>query len=162
MLYFFARHCFGHESYQYGENIVHGPFNNPIIKDSKIYFSKSQDSNYPVYLVLEKRDATPLVVDQYPISGSNPHIVSAFFFPVKEEDNLFVILRWELNNRGLGTYGNLYEIHAYHYIDGKLSINKLITSNPDMNGMDGYIEGVQSIFKLKTASDVKAYIKKNL
>lgn len=45
---------------------------------------------------------------------------------------------------------------------GTLSINRLITSNSDMTGLDGYIEGVQSTFKLKTASDVKAYIKKNL
>ncbi|WP_282342493.1 MULTISPECIES: hypothetical protein [Pseudomonas] len=155
---------YGQNTYKQDKSIVHGPFRNPIIENSNIYFSKSQETNYPLYLILENTGAhdNGLVIDKYETSGSDPHIESAFFFPIKKENNLLVIVSWEINSRGLGTYGILYQVYAYKKNNNSLVSNRIISSDSHMTGMEGYIEGVESTFKLKTASDVKAYIKKNL
>ncbi len=75
--------------------------------------------------------------------------------------NLFVIVRWGLRHSGLGTYGDLYQVYAYESDkNGSLAENKNITENSDMTGVEGYVEHQASTFRLKTALDVKNFIRR--
>lgn len=153
-------------SYNYKNNIAHGPFKNKIYKNSEIYFSKSKDENHPIYMIMETNNPSTInsetIIDKYEIAGSPPHIDSFFFYKIKEKTNAIVIVSWEINSRGIGTYGKLYQIFSYENKDGKLTSNNTINLDPRMSGLDGYQDGDKSEFKLKTANDVKIFINKNL
>ncbi|MEG7363464.1 hypothetical protein [Pseudomonas citronellolis] len=153
------------DDYNYSAHIVHGPFSTKIYKNSKIYFSNSQEKNYPIYFLLDRKlaqESEIKIIDKYEVSGSSPKIETVFFYPIKKEENIIVLVSWEINNRGLGTYGTLYQLYLYKDQGGHLVRNEELMKNKEISGMDGYQEGNEISFKLKTASDIKKYIRERL
>ncbi|MNZ94391.1 hypothetical protein D3C78_1134970 [compost metagenome] len=145
---------------------MHGPFKNKIHQNSEIYFSKSQDENHPLYMIMETNNPntikTEIIIDKYDVAGSPPHVESLFFYKIKENINAISIISWEINSRGIGTYGKLYQIFSYKNKDGELTSNNTINLDSRMSGLDGHQDGEKSEFKLKTANDVKKFINENL
>ncbi len=57
---------------------------------------------------------------------------------------MFVLASWEITNRGIGTYGALYQVYAYKKDkNDKLIRNEIITLDDNLLGMEGYQEGGQ-------------------
>jgi hypothetical protein len=145
---------------------VHGPFKNQLIRNSEIYFSESQEEYYPIYMIASIKNneqcEKEIVIDKYDYAGGPPTIESLFFYEIEQKTNAIVIVSWNINSRGLGTYGKGYQVYAYENRKNGLTGNDLINRNPDTSGMEGYQEGNPVHFKLKTAKDFKAYIDRNL
>jgi len=89
-----------------------------------------------------------------------PNVDSLFFMDLKGKSNIFTIVHWDVNSRGIGTYGKYYQVYAYTKDgSGRLIENKRVVDNSAMTGMDGYQEGEESIFLYKTAGAVKSFFK---
>ncbi|MCO7558069.1 hypothetical protein [Metapseudomonas otitidis] len=150
----------------YSDSIVHGPFKNQLIKNSEIYFSESQEKHFPIYMIASvkknEKCEKEAIIDKYDYAGGPPIIESLFFYKIEQKTNAIVIVSWNINSRGLGTYGKGYQVYAYENGKHGLTGNDLINRNPDTSGMEGYQEGNPVHFKLKTAKDVKTYIDGNL
>ncbi|CAM2170688.1 hypothetical protein BLAT2472_230004 [Burkholderia latens] len=87
-----------------------------------------------------------------------PTVESIFYMRLRGRINVFSIVAWDINNRGDGTYGQLYQVYAYHFDEnGVLVENKRVSRDDLMSGVDGYVEGRESQFRYKTAADVKRY-----
>lgn len=142
----------------YGREMVSGPFPAKVMSGADIFFSKSHDEKYPVYFMLRKESGESEVIDRYEVSGSDPNIESVFFYPIKGEKNIMVLVSWEVNSRGLGTYGKLYQVYAYKQQDGVIVENSLISKDGNMSGLDGYQEGREVSFSLKSAAAIRKYI----
>lgn len=96
----------------------------------------------------------------YSIEGGAPNVDSLFFMDLEGKTNLFTIVHWDVNSRGIGTYGKYYQVYAYVTDDqGKLIENKSVIDNSAMTGMDGYQEGEESSFPYKTAGTVRSFFK---
>lgn len=151
---------------KYRNNIVHEPFKNQLNNDSEIYFSDSKVPNEPIYLITSKmkfgKCEKETIIDRYYIAGSPPSVETLFFHNIHNKKNAITIISWEINSRGIGTYGKLYQIFAYKKTKSGLIANKEIELNPNMSGLDGYQEGEQTYFKLKTAGDIKKYLDQHL
>jgi hypothetical protein len=94
----------------------------------------------------------------YSIEGGAPNVDSLFFMNFKGEQNIFTIVHWDVNSRGIGTYGRYYQVYAYTKDEvGRLVENKSVVDNSAMTGMDGYQEGEESTFPYKTAGAVKSF-----
>ncbi|WP_416050826.1 hypothetical protein [Cupriavidus basilensis] len=134
------------------------------IKKGALVAVQAGDDDYPVILVLYKSEngfCREELVAKYSIEGAAPRVDSLFFGRIKGVVNLFVIVRWGLRHSGLGTYGDLYQVYAYESDkNGSLAENKNITENSDMTGVEGYVEHQASTFRLKTALDVKNFIRR--
>ncbi|WMR32244.1 hypothetical protein [Metapseudomonas otitidis] len=150
----------------YSDSIVHGPFKNQLIRNSEIYFSESQEEHYPIYMIASIKNngqcEKEIVIDKYDYAGGPPIIESLFFYKIGHKINAIAIISWNINSRGLGTYGKGYQVYAYENGKHGLIGNDLINRNPDTSGMEGYQEGKPVHFKLKTAEDVKTYIDRHL
>jgi hypothetical protein len=97
---------------------------------------------------------------KYSIEGGVPNVDSLFFMDLKGKSNIFTIVHWDVNSRGIGTYGKYYQVYAYTKDgSGRLIENKRVVDNSAMTGMDGYQEGEESIFLYKTAGAVKSFFK---
>lgn len=97
---------------------------------------------------------------KYSIEGGVPNLDSLFFLNLKGKPNIFTIVHWDVNSRGIGTYGKYYQIYAYVADEqGRLVENRSVVDNGEMTGMDGYQEGVESSFPYKTAGAVKSFFK---
>lgn len=98
----------------------------------------------------------------YSIEGGAPNVDSLFFMDLEGKTNIFTIVHWDVNSRGIGTYGKYYQVYAYVTDDqGKLIENKSVVDNSAMTGMDGYQEGEESSFPYKTAGTVRSFFKCN-
>lgn len=123
------------------------------------------DEAYPINLVLYRPDGSRcrrIVVAKYPREGSDPVVDSLFFFKINGQMNLLSIVHWDVNSRGLGTYGRFYQVYAYKN-DDKLDMlfeNNVIESNSMLRGMDGYEDGKSIVFAYKTADSVKRFLRK--
>lgn len=148
------------EGYEYGGSILHGPFPATIIDSSSIFFAASNDENYPVYFLLKKDRAKSVeILDKYSVSGSVPAIETVLFYPIKKERNIIVLVSWEINSRGVGTYGKLYQVYAYKSKGGVIVRNDKTLKDNNMFGIDGYQDGRKVSFSLKTAASIRRYIK---
>ncbi|MBF8798108.1 hypothetical protein [Pseudomonas aeruginosa] len=147
--------------YDFSQHIVHGPFSTQIYNNSRVYFSKSQDKNHPIYLVMEKNKEPARVVDRYEVSGSDPTIETVFFYRIENAINIIALVSWEINSRGIGTYGKLYQVYAYKDKNGELVRNQKIIKNNAMSGLEGYQDFHDASFKLKTAEEIKKFIQRN-
>ncbi len=129
---------------------------------SRIAIEKGDGGN-PTILVFYHRTQTGCsrsIFARYSIEGGNPFVESLFFDRIDGKPNVFVIVSWQINNRGEGTYGKLYQVYAYNTnFDGALIVNPLISNDSHMTGIDGIEHGEQSYFQYKTAADVKKYLK---
>lgn len=97
---------------------------------------------------------------KYSIEGGAPNLDSLFFLNLQGKPNIFTIVHWNVNSRGIGTYGKYYQIYAYVADEqGRLIENRSVVDNGEMTGMDGYQEGMESSFPYKTAGAVKSFFK---
>ncbi|WP_162878262.1 hypothetical protein [Trinickia diaoshuihuensis] len=97
---------------------------------------------------------------KYSIEGGAPNVDSLFFMDLKGKPNIFTIVHWDVNSRGIGTYGKYYQVYAYTKDDqGRLIENKSVVDNSAMTGMDEYQEGQESTFLYKTAGAVRSFFK---
>ncbi|WP_157633564.1 hypothetical protein [Burkholderia ubonensis] len=100
---------------------------------------------------------------RYSIEGGAPTVESIFYMSLRGRINVFSIVAWDINNRGDGAHGRLYQVYAYHFDEnGMLVENKRVSEDGSMSGIDGYIEGRESGFRYKTASYVKKYWKNKI
>lgn len=108
-----------------------------------------------------RRGCTRNVFARYSVEGSAPTVESIFFYDIKGRPNIVSIVSWDINNRGEGTFGKLYQVYAYKINEeGDLVENLLVTDDGRMTGMDGYDEGNLTEFPYKTAGDVRKYLSK--
>jgi len=139
-------------------------FESKVYKNGIIAFEKSADINNPIDLNLYLRNADNLCsknkIDSYSVEGSEPTILSVFFYRIKNELNIVVLVSWELNNRGVGTYGTLYQIYGYAGKNSTLQSNPIIEKSNSMSGIDGYSDGEPSSFSGKDALHAKRLIDK--
>lgn len=141
------------------DDVVSGPFQAKIVTDADVFFSRSSDENYPVRFMLKrKRGAGVELIDKYEVSGSAPNVETVFYYPINGEVNILVLVSWEINSRGLGTYGRLYQVYAYKSQGGKLVRNDQFLKDNNISGIDGYQEGQQVSFSLRNAESIKKYI----
>ncbi|WP_233805180.1 hypothetical protein [Paraburkholderia sp. HP33-1] len=135
-----------------------------IYRDSIVAIEKN-DEDKTINLSLYRPDGNGckrMVFAKYPKEGGAPNVDSIFFLKVKGSQNIFTIVHWDVNSRGIGTYGKYYQI--YSYIDdgrGGLMENEDVVNNSAMTGMDGYQEGEQTFFSYKNAGAVKSFFKCN-
>ena len=135
-----------------------------LLKDSTVAVEKREKED-SVELVIYHQDSTLCqrrVLARYPHEGSAPTVESVFLFKQKGKFSLFTIVSWNINSRGDGTYGKLYQVYAYaKNSGGGMSENKRVSENSSMTGIDGYYQGRQITFPYKTASDLKLYWRKH-
>lgn len=99
------------------------------------------------------------MLDRYSIEGSAPEVAAVFPYSVEGKLNLFVIVAWQVQNRGVGTYGTLYQVYAYGDDGaGGLTSNPIVASAAQMTGIEGVADGEPSHFDGKTADEVKKLI----
>ncbi|MFM0323897.1 hypothetical protein [Caballeronia glebae] len=131
-----------------------------LIKDSRVAIEEGEN-DAPVVLSLYQQGSSACerqAFARYSVEGSAPTVDSLFFMKLKGKINVFTIVSWNINSRGDGTYGKLYQVYAYEIVsDGVLSENKDVVENGSMTGIDGYYGGTQSTFSYKTAAGVKKY-----
>lgn len=129
---------------------------------SRIAIEKGVEDN-PVILAFYRETqggCSRSIFARYPIEGGEPFVESLFFDRIDGTMNVLVIVSWEINNRGEGTYGKLYQVYAYDTDShGSLVENSLIGNDDHMTGIDGVEQGQESKFQYKTAADVKRYLK---
>ncbi|WP_233834735.1 hypothetical protein [Paraburkholderia sp. ZP32-5] len=139
-----------------------------ILSSEKIYKKstieiKKDNGEYPIILSLYRltgSECKKTTFARYSKDGGNPNVDSIFFMRFDRVPNVFVIVHWEVNSRGVGTYGNYYQVYAY-VLDGRggLKENKVLINNSAMSGMDGYQEGRQVSFQLKSANALRKFLK---
>jgi hypothetical protein len=97
---------------------------------------------------------------KYSIEGGAPNVDSLFFTNFRGKPSIFVIVHWDVNSRGIGTYGKYYQVYAYT-ADARDRLMEIrgVVDNGAMTGMDGYQEGQESSFPYKTAGAVKSFLK---
>jgi hypothetical protein len=147
--------------------VIDGPYKTTVVENAELSVLETGDAEYPVSLVLDVKNiygvSARQLVDKYDVAGSSPKVESIFFYPVQNVKNIFVLVSWEINSRGIGTYGTLYQVYAYaRHSNGKLIPNQLIQANRYLSGIDGFSDGVPQTFAYKNAASIKAYVKKHL
>lgn len=136
-------------------------FKTSVYAGAVVAFEKSPDPDNPLDLVLYKGtdSCTRNVVDKYSVEGSEPVIESVFSYVLKGQPSLFLIVSWNINSRGVGTYGKLYQIYAYEKDgNGGLASSQLISERDEMTGMEGTADNEPSHFDGKTATEAKALV----
>ncbi|KFA58289.1 hypothetical protein GAPWKB11_1786 [Gilliamella apicola] len=148
-----------------GSSIIHGPFNISWCINGELVFTRKNDGS--VDFILKYIDDSKLekfqVIDNYEIEGSEPQVESLFFNTVLNTRTVFVIISWEINSHGAGTYGKLYQVYAYNKSPNKNNQfikNMTLYHDRKLTGIEGVIDSNISSFKYKTAAEVKKYINK--
>jgi hypothetical protein len=148
-----------------GATIIHGPFNISWYKNGELFFTRKDNGS--VDFVLKYLDDFKLekfqIIDNYEIEDGEPQVESVFFDKVLKDKTVFVIISWEINSRGVGTYGKLYQVYAYNKSnnkENKFVKNMTLYHDRELTGMEGMSDSTISSFKYKTATEVKKYINK--
>lgn len=96
----------------------------------------------------------------YRWEGGPPSVDSLFFEEIAGKMNLITIVRWTINHRGLGTFGNLYQVSAYQMDSaGTVIENNDFLRMGQWTGIDGYSEHEESSFPFRTAAAVRKYLR---
>lgn len=136
-------------------------FDASVLEGSSRVSIENGTAEYPLVLDLYrpiKGGCKKIEFARYSIEGGVPAVESIFFMAIHGRVNVFSIVTWDINNRGDGTYGRLYQVYAYFFNnDGMLVENRLISEDNSMTGIEGYAQGAESKFRYRTASDVKKY-----
>jgi len=135
-----------------------------IYRDSLVAIENGSE-DYPVIVSLflpSDGYCKKYVVAKYSHEGADPVVDSLFFEKIDDQVNLLTIVHWNVNHRGIGTFGNLYQVYAYKKggQTGAFVENSEVTNNSVMTGIDGYDNGRPITFKYKTAGDIRKFLKK--
>jgi hypothetical protein len=99
-------------------------------------------------------------VAKYSREGGDPNVDSIFFMGINGRINVFTIVHWDVNSRGIGTFGKYYQVYAYAPDPGGgLVENKMVVDNSEMSGMSGYQEGRQVSFSYVNADAVRSFFR---
>ncbi|WP_321786552.1 hypothetical protein [Paraburkholderia sp. J94] len=135
-----------------------------IYKNSVVSIEKN-DADQTINLSIYRSNSDgceKTIFAKYTIEGGAPNVDSLFFLNLEGRQNIFTIVHWDVNSRGVGTYGKYYQVYAYVADgQGRLIENKSVVDNGVMTGMDGYQEGQETTFPYKTAGAVRAFFKCN-
>jgi len=149
---------------QQNDTIIHGPFETNLYNHGELYFEKTSNFEYPVNFVLKYRcdkGVKKYIIDRYSHNGGIPEISSLFFHKINGISYIFTIVIWNINHRGIGTYGQYYQVYGYKKNnEGILIKDEIFEYDNNLSGIDGSDNGLESHFKYKTATDVKKYINK--
>jgi len=136
-------------------------FASTVHPDEVVAFEKSAHPDQPLDLVLYRgtESCNRTVIDSYSVESGDPVIESAFPHTLEGQPGLFVIVSWQINNRGIGTWGKLYQIYAYtddgH---GGLVPDEKLLKMDEMTGIEGTADNEASHFQGKNEAEVKALI----
>ncbi|WP_392562452.1 hypothetical protein RHO12_02935 [Orbus sturtevantii] len=148
---------------QQNDPIMHGPFKTNLYNDGELYFEQTSNFEYPINFVLKyqcDREIKKYIIDRYSHNGGVPEIESLFFYKINEVPYVFTIVLWNINHRGIGTYGQYYQVYGYKKNNGNILIkDETIEYDNNLSGIEGSDNGEESHFKYKTAAEVKKYIK---
>lgn len=135
-----------------------------IQKDSVVWI-ENNDTDHTINLSIYRASSNgceKTIFAKYYIEGGAPNVDSLFFMSINGKQNIFTIVHWDVNSRGIGTYRKYYQIYAYTTDEqGRLIENKSVVDNSAMTGTDGYQEGEQTLFPYKTAGAVKSFFECN-
>ncbi len=132
-----------------------------VIEDSVIAFEVSDSKEFPIDVVLYKTMGAcrKSIIDRYEWAGAVPTVEAVFPYSVHGEMNLFVIVSWQIDHRGLGIYGTSYQIHAYEKgSEGWLESNQTIRDANEMTGIEGVDNYEEVHFYGKNPEEVKQLI----
>lgn len=143
--------------------IIHGPFKTKLFDEGTICFQRTIDKRN-IDFILNKPindKLSDIVIERYSYSDGPVEILSVFYAPVKNESNIFVILRWTVNYGVSPTYKYYYEVRAYERSGEKLIVNKLLRTDQKLSGYQMISSGFVSRYELDSAAKVREYIKQN-
>lgn len=132
----------------------------PSMLQTSVAIEAANDKSSPVtlttYRSIGNGKCDKHIFAKYSVEGGNPNVDSLFFYEIDNKLNILTIVHWDINIRGIGAYGKLYQVYAYEIgKNNQFQENGSITDNNAMTGIDRYDYGRQSNFSLKTAKDVK-------
>lgn len=131
-----------------------------IISGSSILLEEN-DEKYPSILYFYQPSGLACkkeIFARYEIEGGAPVVEHIFFMNLNGAPNVFSIVSWRINSRGLGTFGLWYQVYAYKLNKaGHLIENTRVSHSSEMNGMYGHWDGVESNFNYRTPSNVMRY-----
>lgn len=119
-------------------NLVQGPFK--IDGDDTVFIQREIDINYPLALYF-KGDSRVNKSDTYEVNGSNPNIETVFFTNIKNDKNIIFLISWQQKYTAEGISRNSYQVYGYTYNENTLIINRIITNDPKLSGLDGEYGG---------------------
>lgn len=142
-------------------NVNNSVFDASVLERNSRISIENGTSEYPIVLDIyrsTKHGCEKTEFARYSVEGGVPTVESIFFMSLDDRVNVFSIVAWNINNRGDGTYGRLYQVYAYFFDkNGMLIENGRVSQDEAMTGIDGYAQGAESKFRYRTASDVKKY-----
>ena len=141
-----------------------------VLKNSQsveetFYFEPTKNENHPLQLVLKinKNDVDKIsIIDHYGVAGGPPRVKAFFTYPVRGEENIFVLIGWFINSKGAGAYGDMYQIYAYkrNHLGDFIPNYKISVVDSNLSGMDGTLAGAPSRFTYQNEESIKSYIDK--
>jgi len=142
---------------------AHQVYASGVYADGVVAFEPSSNADYPIDVVLYRAvngTCKKSRIDAYSFEGAPPKVEAVFPYALRGQPRLFVIVSWEVNHRGEGTYGTLYQVYAYGQ-DGKggLVADKTIANSDAMTGIEGQSEGEPTHFHGKTPTEVRQLLK---
>jgi hypothetical protein len=138
-----------------------GIYASGVYADGVVAFEPSNDPDNPIQAMLyrKSKSCAGSKVDSYSVEGAPPVVEAVFSYPLDHKPHLFVIVSWAINNRGVGTYGKLYQVYAYGgSANGSLVADAGIAARNDMTGIEGMSSGEPSHFLGKTPAEVKRLV----
>ncbi len=135
------------------QNVVQGPFS---LKggNASIELIKNKDESITLQKIMHGNKE---LIDTYAVGDGVPDINSVFFYPIKNINNIIVLVSWDEKNISAVHY----KIYAYDYDEkGTIHANYDVTNDRNLEGYDGY-SGTGMTFNYKNASNIKKYLTGN-
>lgn len=145
--------------------IIQGPFKDTIFKNRAICFQNTDDGrNIEFYLSYSsKGSVNNILVDTFYYSDAPAELMSVFFYDIKKERNVVVLLRWHVDYFYEGVnYLNYYEIKTYRVMgsDGYV-VNLTKDIEPQFAGYQVIKDGKVVDYELDNVKKIKAFLQKN-
>ncbi|EMN5129290.1 hypothetical protein RVV79_002387 [Burkholderia contaminans] len=143
------------------KNYKNNIFDSSVLERMSVISIGKGSEEYPIVLDFYRRTGGGCKKNEfarYRVEGGLPAVESIFFLSLRGRVNVFAIVSWDINHRGDGSYGRLYQVRAYQFNDGGVLVeNNQVSEDGSMTGIDGYVGGGKSRFEYKNVSSVKKY-----
>lgn len=160
--------CILHAGFIYacGDNsntLVQGPFRDSAFDNGYICFQKTSDNRDIEFFLqyMTKQGVYNALVDTYYYSDAPVELMSVFFAPVKDERNVIVLIRWNVNYEEKGIkYPYYYEIKTYNKNkEGLYKLNVYQDNESEFTGYQSIKNGKVIQYPLNNAEKIKAFLK---
>ncbi|MFA5493830.1 MAG: lysozyme inhibitor LprI family protein [Porticoccaceae bacterium] len=114
------------------------------------YPADALDGGTEIELVFHQahENCRPVAVDNYGIEGGDPKLEASFIHRIRGESNLFAIVSWPMDHRGLGMTGRFYSVFAYRQSGSMLELNRFVAENREVSsGVVGSVDGTEQTFE---------------